>query len=87
MKAPWTNLEGPAKALAISVTVLLVASGLCGMQIAIMKVAGQNAPVFTTVFMITGLIELGVMVLSAVVVVAALIVMICAWIYSRFTEE
>ena len=47
----------------------------------------DNAPVFTTVFMITGLIELGVMVLSAVVVVAALIVMICAWIYSRFTEE
>jgi hypothetical protein len=86
MDGPWTNRTGPAKALAISMTILLVASGLCGLQIAIMKVAGQNAPVFTAVFMVTGLIELGVMAASAVAAVAALIVWICLWIYSRYTE-
>jgi len=32
MRMPWSNRQGPMKMLVICVTVLLVASGLCGVQ-------------------------------------------------------
>jgi len=37
MRMPWTNLEGPARLPVFCVTILLVASGLCGIQAALQQ--------------------------------------------------
>jgi hypothetical protein len=43
MNMPWSKFEGPVKLLVIFVTVLLVASGLCGLQWVIaMGIAGPG---------------------------------------------
>ena len=73
MKVPWQNLEGPARLLVISLTVLLVAAGLCGLQFVLNVSAYGNMPRF---LVLIGLIELIAIVVSALVVIGALI----AWL-------
>lgn len=73
MNLPWDRFEGPLKWLVISVIVLLVASGLCGLQLAITN-GGNHA--LDGLFFILGFVELGVMVIAALGVIASLI----AWI-------
>jgi hypothetical protein len=85
MKMPWNDLEGPAKVLITSVAVLLVAAGLCGTQFLIMSGIRGNAPALTSVFMLTGIIELVAMLIAAVVAVAALIAWLAIALYERFS--
>ena len=75
MKLSWSNLTVPAKAVVICITILLVASGLCGLQWTFVgKHWDNNHNVMIALFMLTGVIELLVMALSAVgAVVAAFI--------------
>ncbi len=86
MKAPWSNLEGPAKWLVIAVVVLLVSSGLCGLQIAMVAGGNQYGALFTRLFMFTGAVEVIVMALSACGIVVSLIIWIATALYSHFSE-
>ncbi len=86
MKAPWSNLEGPAKWLVIAVVALLVSSGLCGLQFALATHANQNSSTVVWLFMVTGIVELIAMALSACGVVVSLIIWIATALYSRFSE-
>lgn len=82
MKMSWSRLQGPAKGLVLCVVILLAAGGACGLQLVILKVAGPNPNTLTSVFMITGLIQLLAMVLSAGGVVIMLVVCLIGWINS-----
>jgi hypothetical protein len=86
MKAPWSNLEGPAKWLVIAAVALLVSSGLCGLQYAIFRGTNQNNTMFVGLFWLTGIVELIVMALSACGVVVTLIIWIATAVYSHFSE-
>jgi hypothetical protein len=84
MKAPWSNLEGPAKWLAIAVVALLVSSGLCGLQVTM--ISSANSTILARLFMFTGIVELIVMALSACGIVVSLIIWITTALYSHFSE-
>jgi uncharacterized membrane protein len=86
MKAPWSNLEGPAKWLVMAVVALFVSSGLCGLQYAIALGAKQNGTMLVGLFMVTGALELIVMALSACGVVVSVIIWIATALYSHFSE-
>ena len=77
MKMLWRRLQGPVKGLVICVAILLAAGGACGLQLAILNHVGSN---LTTVFLITGSIELVVMVLSAGGIAVAFVVWFIGWI-------
>lgn len=67
MWTPWKNRSGAAKVLLILVTLLLIASGLCGMQLFITSHAGETGNVILPIFMVLGSVELFVIFGSAVV--------------------
>ena len=69
MNMPWRNLEGPAKLLAICGVVLLVSSGLCGLQWFLTM--GGNGGSFDALFVPLGIIELIAVAGSIVVGVVA----------------
>jgi len=83
MSMPWDRFEGPLKWLVMFVTILLVASGLCGLQLLILNDGQNGANGLASVFMITGLFELGAMAVSAVGIVVSLI----AWIVRLIFPE
>jgi hypothetical protein len=74
MKMPWTNRQGAAKAIAICVTVLLVSAGLCGMQLLVLNLSRGSADGLTTIFMITGALELIAILLSVLIGFIALLI-------------
>lgn len=86
MKAPWSNLEGPAKWLVIAVVALLVSSGLCGLQMASMSSSDQHGELFARLFVFAGIAELIVMALSTCGIVVSLIIWIATALYSHFSE-
>jgi hypothetical protein len=67
MKMPWSNLEGAAKVLAICGAVLLVSSGLCGLQWVIVLDAGGGGEALVNFIMALGIIELAAIAGSIVV--------------------
>jgi hypothetical protein len=76
MNVPWRNLDGPAKLLAICGVVLLVASGLCGLQwmIFVGGMGGNGDSGLMNVFIPLGILELTAMAASGVIAVGTLIV-------------
>jgi hypothetical protein len=79
MKMPWSNFEGPAKLVVFCLTIFLVAGGLCGLQWAISNGMHSGVDNLAVVFAITGILELGVMLLSlAAMIGGALVWMIAA---------
>lgn len=76
MNMPWRDLEGPAKVLAICGAVLLVASGLCGLQwvIFVDGMGGNGDSLVMNVIIPLGILELTAMAASLVIAVGALIV-------------
>lgn len=58
MQKPWMNLSGPAKMVAISATVLLVASGMLGIEAGLMIVLGSGRDVVLKPFTILGYLEI-----------------------------
>jgi hypothetical protein len=86
MKMPWRNLEGPAKWLVIAAVFLLVSSGLCGLQFAIVRVANQHGTNLAGLFIFSGVVEVIAMAISACGVVVCLILWIATALYSYFSE-
>jgi hypothetical protein len=74
MWTPWKNRKGIAKILMIFVTLLLVASGLCGVQIYLLNHGSGSGNVLAPIFMLTGVIELVVIAVAAVGIVVVLII-------------
>ena len=85
MKTPWANLGGPAKVLVIAVAILLVAAGLCGMQALVLSGVRGDSEFLVSVFMITGVLELGVFLVAAVTAAGALLAWVSTVIYNRLT--
>jgi hypothetical protein len=73
MKMPWSNLEGPAKLLAICAAVLLVSSGLCGLQLFLAGAAYGRSDGLTILFAVLGVVELIAMAGSVVVGIISLL--------------
>jgi hypothetical protein len=73
MKLFGRDFQGFAKWLVVSATALLIASGLCGLQLAILNGSRGNSGNLQGVFMLTGLAELAVMVPSAICVLCVAI--------------
>ena len=73
MKMPWSELEGPAKVLAICAAVFLVASGLCGMEFFVAGAAGSRANSLISVFIAIGVLSLNANAGSLIVGFIALI--------------
>ena len=86
MKYPWSNLIGIPKALVVCIAVLLVSSGLCGMQWAIASALKGDGGAIGGLFMLTGIVELFVMVVSACGIVLLLIVWPIHMIYSKYAK-
>ncbi|MGD0911202.1 MAG: hypothetical protein ABR928_04860 [Terracidiphilus sp.] len=72
MKMPWSSLEGPAKVLAICGVVLLVSSGLCGLQSVI--AFNGNGGSLDAIFIPLGIFELVAMAGSVLVGLLTLMV-------------
>ena len=79
MNMPWSKLQGPARWLVIFIAILLVASGLCGLQLLVANHGQGNAGALIPVFIILGCVELGAIVVSAAGAIVALVV----WIFFR----
>ena len=65
MRLYGRDFQGFAKLLVSSATVLLIASGLCGLQFAFLNASHSNGGVLQGVLILTGLVELAVMVACA----------------------
>lgn len=85
MKMPWDDLDGPAKVLAISAAVLLVAGGLCGVQFLIISGVRGNAQALVSVFTLTGILELIAIVMAGLTAAGALLAWTSTAIHNRFT--
>jgi hypothetical protein len=72
MKMPWSRLEGPAKLLVMCLTILLVASGMCGLQWVVGS-SGNAGNTMAAFLIPLGIIELIAIGLSAIGVVIVLI--------------
>jgi hypothetical protein len=83
MNMPWRNLEGPAKVLAICAVVLLVSSGLCGLQWVIYG-SGRD---WTALLIPFGILEFGAMIGSVVVGVVALFLWVAQRIYNSVADR
>jgi hypothetical protein len=57
VQAPWKDLGGPSRSLAISAIVLLVASGLAGIEAAVMLILGPARDIVIKPFVIAGYLE------------------------------
>jgi hypothetical protein len=78
----WTRLHGPAKVLVICVAVLLLSAGLCGLQWTLVN--GHGLP--SNALIITGIIEIVGMVLSAAAGFVALVIWGFGAIFRRSRE-
>lgn len=73
MQAPWRNLRGPSRALAVSSTVLLVASALLGAEAGIMIILGPARSIVVKPFILLGYVEVCAMFFSLLFIVASII--------------
>jgi hypothetical protein len=80
------EIEGYKQWFVFLVTVLLVASGLCGLQWAIMAGAGNHGEGLIPVFMLTGATELILMALSGVGILLVLIIWPISIFYNRHAK-
>ena len=81
MSPPWSRLEGPARLLVNCVVILLIAGGLCGLQLFTLNFTSNNGAL-TSLLMVTGAVELAAMLASALVGLFALL----AWIWKLITR-
>jgi hypothetical protein len=82
MSTPWDRLESPAKWLVICIAVLLVSSGLCGLQLLANSGPVNNGSLIP-VLLFTGILEIVVMGISAFGTVLMLII----WLLSLLNRR
>lgn len=73
MQKPWMNLRGPARMVAISATVLLVASGMLGVEAGLMIILGPAGDIVRKPFVILGYLEVCAIFFSLLGIVAGII--------------
>jgi len=78
------DVEGYPKIVLVLVAILLVASGLCGLQMNVS--GGVQSPFLSVVFIALGTIELGAMLVSAVGLVVVLLAWAATSLYGRFSS-
>lgn len=87
MNMPWTNRHGAAKMVVICVAVLLVSAGLCGVQLLILNAGNiKTSSALTSVFMVTGAVEIIAILVAILVGIIALLVSAFGRIFRRSSE-
>lgn len=81
MQTPWKDLGGPSRSVAISATVLLVSSGLAGIEAAVLMILGPARDIVIKPFVILGYLEGCGIVFS---VIGIIISMICLILYRPY---
>jgi hypothetical protein len=76
VEAPWKNLRGPARTLAISATVLLVASGLLGVEAGTMILLGEARGMVIKPFILLGYLEVCAIFFSIIFIAAGIVALI-----------
>lgn len=87
MQAPWRNLRGPARSLAISATILLVASALGGVEAGIMIVLGPARDALIKPFILLGYLEACAMFFSLIAIVISIVCLIFYQPYLYIREK
>ena len=76
MRTPWRDLGGPSRSLAISATVLLIASALGGIEAAVLMVLGPARDIVIKPFVILGYLEACAICFSVIGIVLSIICLI-----------
>jgi hypothetical protein len=76
MKPPWEDKTGLARSVAILSTVLLVSTGLCGLNALAYATGGGRHPGLTALFIFTGMAEL----VGMLVGLLGLLVVVFIWL-------
>lgn len=87
MRILWTNLRGPARLLAVSATILLIASGLLGVEAGIMIILGPARDIVTKPFVLLGYVEACAMLFSIIGIAAAIVGLIFYRPYLYLSEK
>ena len=84
---PWRNLRGPARLLALCATILLVASGLIGVEAGIMIILGPARSIVVKPFVLLGYLEVCAALFSIVGIVCSIVGFIFYRPYLHFSEK
>jgi hypothetical protein len=84
---PWRNLRGPARLLALCATILLIASGLLGVEAAIMIILGPARSIVVKPFILLGYLEVCAAFFSLVGIICATVGFIFYRPYLYFSEK
>lgn len=87
MQMPWRNLRGPARLLALCATILLVASGLLGVEAGIMIILGPARDIVVKPFVLLGYLEVCAAFFSLVGILCAIVGFIFYRPYLYFSEK
>lgn len=87
MQSPWRNLRGPARLLANCATVLLVASGLLGVEAGIMIVLGDARDIVIKPFILLGYLEFCAMFFSSLGIICGILGLIFYRPYLYISEK
>jgi hypothetical protein len=83
MKTPFSELQGPAKVLAICIVIVFVGSGLCGLEWAVAGALGGKGQSFLPAIVVLGIIQAIAIIVAVLVAFIALVVMIIRAISGR----
>jgi hypothetical protein len=84
---PWRNFRGPARLLSLCATVLLVASGLIGVEASIMLILGPARNIVVKPFVLLGYLEVCAVFFSLVGIVCAIVGLIFYRPYLYLSEK
>jgi hypothetical protein len=87
VQAPWRNLKGPSRALAISSTILLVASASLGAEAGIMILLGPARDIVIKPFILLGYVEVCAIFFSILFIIASIIGLIFYRPYLYIREQ
>jgi len=81
VQAPWKDLGGPSRSLAMSATVLLIASALAGAEAVVLMILGPARDIVIKPFVILGYLEVCGILFSLIAIVVSLI---CLMLYRPY---
>jgi hypothetical protein len=87
VQAPWRNLRGPARLLALCATILLVSSGLVAVEAGIMIILGPARNIVVKPFVLLGYLEVCAIFFSLVGIVCAILGFIFYHPYLYLSEK
>jgi hypothetical protein len=87
VQSPWRNLRGPARILAINATILLIASGLLGIEAGTMIILGPARDIVIKPFILLGYLEICAMFFSSLGIACAILGLIFYRPYLLLSEK